>query len=90
MAGTVDILQRAYTGLETSGNMLRFNPILPEELARLHFHMRYRGHELSITITPSQLTIKDLPTIAGPIDVCIKGKTKTLPAGGNKTITFSL
>jgi len=90
MAGTVDILQRAYTGLEARGNMLRFNPILPEELDRLHFHMRYRGHELSITITPSQLTIKDLPTIAGPIDVCIKGKTKTLPAGGNKTITFSL
>jgi len=90
MAGTVDILQRAYTGLEARDNMLRFNPILPKELGKLHFHIRYRGHELNITITPSSLTIKDLPTFAGPIEVSVKGQRETLPAGGDKIVSFAL
>jgi hypothetical protein len=34
MAGSVDVLQRRFTGLETRGNMLRFNPRGPSNSAR--------------------------------------------------------
>jgi trehalose/maltose hydrolase-like predicted phosphorylase len=32
MAGTLDLLQRCYTGLEVRGDGLRFAPELPDEL----------------------------------------------------------
>ena len=44
MAGTVDLVQRCYTGLETRDGVLRLNPNLPDELDGLDFDVRYRGH----------------------------------------------
>ena len=37
MAGTVDLVQRAFTGLETRDEVLWLDPSLPEELTRLRF-----------------------------------------------------
>ncbi len=36
MAGTLDLLQRCYAGLEVRGDELRFAPELPDELRELH------------------------------------------------------
>jgi Glycosyl hydrolase family 65, N-terminal domain/Glycosyl hydrolase family 65, C-terminal domain len=44
MAGTVDLVQRCYTGLETRQDVLWLNPSLPQELDGLDFEVRYRGH----------------------------------------------
>ncbi len=90
MAGTADILQRAYTGLEARGDILRFNPVLPEDLGHLHMHFRYRGHALTIDVTPEELTVKDLLTTAGPIRVSVRDEIFELPAGGGKTFTVKL
>jgi alpha,alpha-trehalase len=90
MAGSADILQRAYTGLEARGDILRFNPSLPEELGHLHMHIRYRGHALSIDITPEELAVKDYLTTAGPIRIAVKEEIREIPAGGGKTLTFRL
>ena len=81
MAGTVDILQRAYTGVETRGNVLWFNPALPEGLGILHMHLRYRGHSLEVEITPKHLKIYALPCGAGPIHIGLKGKVLDLKMG---------
>ena len=35
MAGTVDLVERGLTGIEVTGDVLRFNPKLPQELERL-------------------------------------------------------
>jgi trehalose/maltose hydrolase-like predicted phosphorylase len=43
MAGTVDLVQRCYTGLETRDNVRWLNPSLPEELGGLDFDVRYRA-----------------------------------------------
>ena len=56
MAGTVDLVQRCYTGLETREDVLWLNPSLPEELDGLDFDVRYRGHwgiNLHLTRPPS-------------------------------------
>ena len=37
MAGSVDVLQRCFTGLETTGDTLRFNPAWPAQLGTLAF-----------------------------------------------------
>ena len=72
MAGTADILGRAYTGIVVRNDVLWFNPVLPEEIGRLHMHVRYRGHALEIDITRDKLQIKALPCAAGPVKIGFK------------------
>ncbi|MBE0558181.1 MAG: hypothetical protein IH628_13195, partial [Proteobacteria bacterium] len=57
MAGTVDILQRCYTGLEFHDDILFFNPRIPEELRKLSMRIKYRGNWFDIAATPESLTI---------------------------------
>jgi alpha,alpha-trehalase len=57
MAGTVDVLQRCYTGLELRGEVLWLNPRLPKPMRRLRLLVRYRGHSLDLDITPDRLRV---------------------------------
>jgi beta-phosphoglucomutase family hydrolase len=58
MAGSVDLLQRAITGIEVTGDVLRFNPRLPQEMERLDMRIRYRGHSLDLRLTRDSLTVR--------------------------------
>jgi len=69
MAGTVDLLQRGYTGLETRGDVLWFGPALPEKLHALEFEIHYRGHRLQVRITPERLRLSTIPSEVAPIRV---------------------
>ena len=54
MAGTVDLAQRCYTGLEAREDVLWLNPSLPEELDGLDFDVRYRGNwGINLHLTPT-------------------------------------
>jgi trehalose/maltose hydrolase-like predicted phosphorylase len=57
MAGTVDLIQRAVTGIEATGDTLRLNPRLPPELSRTDLRIRYRGHTLDLRLTRDRLTV---------------------------------
>ena len=58
MAGTVDLIQRCYSGLEMRGDgVLRFNPQLPNEISCLDLSLRYRGKWLGVHITAEELNI---------------------------------
>lgn len=72
MAGTADILQRAYTGIEARNHVLWFNPLLPEGVGKLHMHIRYRGHPLEVEITSHRLQINALPCASGPVQIGFK------------------
>jgi trehalose/maltose hydrolase-like predicted phosphorylase len=52
MAGTVDLLLRCYTGLETRDEELWLYPALPPELGRVRFKMTYRRHGIAFDLTP--------------------------------------
>jgi alpha,alpha-trehalase len=69
MAGTVDLLQRGYAGLEARGDVLWFNPSLPQELRALEFEIHYRGHRLQVRITPELLRLGTIPSEVAPIQV---------------------
>ena len=47
MVGSLDLLQRCYTGLDTRHDILWFNPLLPDELPSLHFDLRYRDQVIA-------------------------------------------
>ena len=58
MAGSVNIVQQTYTGIELREDALWFNPRLPDEMERLSMNVRYRGQALHVTITRNELTIQ--------------------------------
>jgi alpha,alpha-trehalase len=70
MAGTVDLLQRNYTGIEARADMLHFNPCLPSELDGLKLWLRYRGQSLEVTVTSNRLTVKCLKCGVAPVKIC--------------------
>jgi trehalose/maltose hydrolase-like predicted phosphorylase len=85
MAGTVDLVQRVCTGIETTGGVLRFNPELPHGLDRLNMRIRYRGHALNLELTREALRIRGQPTQAPPIRVALGSEEVLLPAGGERS-----
>lgn len=58
MSGTVDIVQRCFTGMEISEGILWFNPQLPEELKGIDLVLRYHKHWLTVTLDHDVLRIK--------------------------------
>ena len=83
MAGTADILQRCYTGIEARGDALRLNPLLPDELTALELDVSYRGQWLTIRIATDGVTLHSLPCAARPVDVEIAGRVYTLEPGAH-------
>ena len=88
MAGTVDMLQRGYTGLQPRGDVLWLNPVLPDEFDRLQFTIRYRrawdvrfdiDHERVTVSTPAGSTIK----------VGYGGRVIEVPPGSTAEIVLS-
>jgi trehalose/maltose hydrolase-like predicted phosphorylase len=58
MAGTVDLLVRGFTGLETRGEALGLDPCLPDALTGLRFRLRYRYHpDVEVAITHDSVRI---------------------------------
>ena len=54
MAGTVDLILRGYSGIESRGDVLWFNPRLPSELKSVKFYIKYRQCWINITISSSK------------------------------------
>lgn len=57
MAGTVDLVQRCFTGLEVRGDALHFDPVLANRLGTLSLKIQYKGQWLDVTLTPECLTL---------------------------------
>ena len=81
MSGTVDLMQRAYTGWESRDGTLSFNPCLPPKVEALHLRVRYRGHSLDVAVTQDALQLASRPGGAAPIQVSIKNQSHTLAPG---------
>ncbi|HEX6439071.1 MAG TPA: beta-phosphoglucomutase family hydrolase [Candidatus Binatia bacterium] len=67
MAGSVDLVQRVSTGIEITGDVLRFNPRLPDELERFDMRIRYRSHSLDLRLTRDTLTVRERERGGAPI-----------------------
>ncbi len=81
MAGTVDLVQRCFTGLELRDGMLHFDPVLVERLRCMSFRLRYLGHWLDVEITPREIHIEVHPSWTMAVPVCIRGRRHDLEPG---------
>jgi alpha,alpha-trehalase len=88
MAGTVDILQRCYTGLEFHEDILFFNPRIPKDLPKLSMRIKFRGNWFEVTATPESLVISSDECELQATKVGFQGKVYELKPG--ETLTFDL
>ncbi|MEO7980679.1 MAG: beta-phosphoglucomutase family hydrolase [Sporichthyaceae bacterium] len=80
MAGTLDLVQRCYTGLEIRDGTVRFNPRLPDELTELRFGFRYRNQHVDAAITHDRLELRARPEAhpAAAVTVVVAGRVLEL------------
>ena len=88
MAGTVDLVQRVSTGIEVTGDVLRLNPRLPQELARLDMRIRYRGHSLDLRLTRDALTVRCREPGIAPIRLGFKDEVYEVAGGSTRVFTL--
>ncbi len=81
MAGTVDLFQRCYTGIEVSSGALLFNPRLPSEVDRLETTVRFRRHVLDVEITQETLRVRSRELTAYPITIGYRGQARAMSPG---------
>ncbi|MDZ4278081.1 MAG: glycosyl hydrolase family 65 protein [Dehalococcoidia bacterium] len=89
MAGSVDLMQRGYTGLEVREDILWFDPSLPEEAKSLSARLRYRAHWLDVNVTSRRLVVAMPKTVPGPIRLGFKEQLVELRPGEKKEFTLS-
>ncbi|HKJ79399.1 MAG TPA: glycosyl hydrolase family 65 protein, partial [Prolixibacteraceae bacterium] len=88
MAGTVDIIQRCYTGLDIRDNVLWLNPRLPKEIDEIKFHIKYRSHWINLRIDHKKICIDFDKGWAGPVEINVQGKQKRFEK--NESAEFEL
>jgi beta-phosphoglucomutase family hydrolase len=81
MAGTVDLVQRVSTGIETKGDVLRLHAELPQDIERLDMRVRYRGHSLDLRLTRDSLTVRGRDGAASPISLCVGNQVYDFVSG---------
>lgn len=57
MAGSVDLLQRCFTGIEHRDGILWFNPSWPEALGSMRFHIWYKRAPLEVCVSGSSVRV---------------------------------
>jgi len=82
MAGTIDIVTRAFAGLALADDPLSFHPRLPSRLRRVDFQLHHRRQRLGVSLDHDRLrltTAADGPT--APIEVRVGDRRVHLPGG---------
>ena len=81
VAGTIDLLQRCYTGIELRDHVLRLHPLLPLELGLLAFSIRFRRHLVHLEFTPQLVRVSVDPDEGEPITVDVAGSIQPVRPG---------
>ncbi|MCX5250434.1 glycoside hydrolase family 65 protein [Streptomyces sp. NBC_00201] len=82
MAGTLDLVQRGLTGLETRGGALWLDPVPLPELSSYGFTLRYQGHwGVQLRLERGLLEIAVPSSDGSPIDVRLPDRAVCLQPG---------
>jgi alpha,alpha-trehalase len=85
MAGSVDLVQRCYLGIETSNDAIWFNPVLPAEIRSLSLDICYRQHWLHLTVADGRFTV-ELIDSSGGVQVGLDGDVVELSPGDRRQL----
>ena len=73
MAGSLDLLQRCYSGLELRGDEVWFDPRLPPDVEHLAFDLVHRDRTLSVELSHATLRVEVEPGADAPVPIGVKG-----------------
>ncbi|WP_312871909.1 glycoside hydrolase family 65 protein [Amycolatopsis acididurans] len=88
MAGSVDLLQRCFSGLETRGERLLLNPHWPRPLGPLELSLNYRELPLLLRISEDQVDVAAGAGMQRAVEIVCRDRTATLEPGS--TVRFPL
>ncbi|MFJ2766779.1 glycoside hydrolase family 65 protein [Streptomyces sp. NPDC087300] len=90
MAGTLDLVQRGLTGLETRGGALWLDPVPLPGLSEFGFALRYQGHwGVRLHMRPGLLHIRVPASDRSPIRVELPGRAVSVAPGESCDLTVS-
>ncbi len=81
MAGTIDLVQRCFVGIDMRGNSLHFDPALPDEIKRIRVRLRYRRQVLDVDVDHDRLMIESRSYSANTIKLAYRGHYRDLAPG---------
>lgn len=81
MAGSIDLVQRCFTGLEFRGNRIILSPNWPEALGALGFPIHYRGMHLYLRVSGRGAEISVDPRDVPPVEIECRGQVRRLSPG---------
>jgi trehalose/maltose hydrolase-like predicted phosphorylase len=82
MAGTLDLVQRGLTGMETREDALWLDPAPLPELSKFAFSIRFRGHwGVALRMQPGRLGISAPTSDVTPIRVILPDRAVTVAPG---------
>ena len=88
MAGTIDVLQRCFAGVEIRDDVLWLNPYWARRLGKLEFAILYRDHVVTLTIMDHTVVVSSGPGKLPPVRVGCHGQVRELSNG--QTLEFKL
>ncbi|MGW2512249.1 glycoside hydrolase family 65 protein [Streptomyces scopuliridis] len=87
MAGTLDLVQRGLTGMETREDALRLDPVPLPALSEYGFSLRYRGHwGVGVRLRSGQLRIGVPDSEESPIRVVLTDRAVSVAPGETRTL----
>ncbi|MDQ3849021.1 MAG: glycoside hydrolase family 65 protein, partial [Actinomycetota bacterium] len=89
MAGTLDLVQRAYTGAEIRDGVLCFAPTMTDRLDGLTFPMQVRGTPIRVTVRQGELTVVITGGFSRAIKVGVGDDVREIGAGERCTFALS-
>ncbi|MEV7282152.1 glycoside hydrolase family 65 protein [Streptomyces sp. NPDC093111] len=83
MAGTIDLVERGFTGLEAVPGGFRVTPVALAEIPRFAFTLCLHGHRgVRVRMLPGRLAVRVPPSPKGPLVVVLPGERRfTVPPG---------
>ena len=90
MAGTLDLMQRAYPGTEIRDGVLHFAPRLPASLEQVSFWMQFQRTPLRVALDHDRLELAvHREGAGGPIQVGVADEIRELRPGETETFPLS-
>jgi trehalose/maltose hydrolase-like predicted phosphorylase len=90
MAGTVDLMQRAYPGTEIRDGVLHFQPRLPAAVDQVEFWMQFQRTPLLVSLDHDRLVLTvHREGAGGPIRVAVGDQVRELCPGETETFELS-
>jgi trehalose/maltose hydrolase-like predicted phosphorylase len=90
MGGTLDLMQRAYSGTEIRDGVLHFEPRLPEALEQVSFWMQFQRTPVQVTLDDDRLELAvHREGAGGPIKVAVGDEVRELCPGDKETFELS-